>query len=241
MHHEVKLRGNKIDSNHYKDLPSAFIDDFLNEAQLEFKEICYSGRNGKRYQLGFEMTQQRIDLLADIVVFDESVTFDSIGNDIFKIVLSDLEHKYDHFVRGYVVTNCEVTIPITIETHNDLNEVLKDENRKPSAMWRRCIGAFGNNDSTNLFIYTGGDFTIEEVYITYIKAPRKVFFGGYDSLEYLYGDEDAYASGDSPVDSEFLNQTACSLIVDIAVQLINRSLENPNSLQLVEDKITRII
>lgn len=237
MHHEVKLRGNKIDSNHYKDLPTAFIDDFLNDAHLEFKEICYSGRNDKRYTLGFEVTQQRIDLLAPIVIHNEVVAVTNYATNIYTIDLSNLNENYDHFLRGIVNTDCG-QIPIIIEKHNDLDTILRDANRKPSAVWKRCIGVFGEN---LLYLYTGGEFTIDDAQISYLRKPTKVFFGGYNTLEFLGGDINSPNSGDPGINSDF-EGTAASAIVDIAVQLIyGRSLENPNILQLTEDKITRIL
>lgn len=237
MHHEVKLRGNKIDSNHYKDLPTAFIDDFLNEAHLEFKEICYSGRNDKRYRLGFEVTQQRIDMLSPIVVPEESVTPTVYATNIYQIDLSTLNQTYDHFLRGTVTTDCG-SIPIVIETHNNIDSILVDDNRKPSALWKRCIGIFANDNL--LLLYTGGDFTITGANISYLRKPTQVFYGGYDSLEYLNGDVTKPKDGDTAINSDFTG-TSASTIVDLTVQLIARSLENPNTLQLVEDKLTRIL
>lgn len=240
MHHEVKLRGNKIDSNHFKDLPAAFIDDFLNDAHLEFKEICYSGRNDKRYKLGFEITQQRIDLLAPLVIPEELITVSVFDTNIYKIDLTNLDQTYDHFLRGTLNTDCG-KIPITIETHNTLDTILKDSNRKPSAKWKRCVGVFAHDSGKSLLLYSNGEFTAEDANITYLKRPLRVFFSGYDSLEFLFGDNTAPQSIDAAIDSEFTG-TAASIIVDIAVQSIYaRSLENPNTLQLVEDKIARIL
>lgn len=239
MHHELKLRGNKIDSNHYKDLPTAFIDDYLNDAILEFKEICYSGRNDKRYKLGFEITQQRIDFLAPLVITDEVVPVTVFGTNIYQIDLTDLNQTYDHFLRGTVSTDCG-DIPIFIEKHNNLDMILLDENRKPSANWKRCIGIF-TGDNRKLLLYTGGEFTIDEASISYLKQPTRVFFGGYDTLEYLNGDVTFPNNTSLPIDSDFSGSSA-SAIIDIAVQLIyGISLENPNALQLVEDKLNRIL
>jgi len=238
MHHEVKLRGNKIDSNHFKDLPTAFIDDFINEAQNEFKEICYSGNNLKKYKLGFELTQQRIDLLSPLVIEDEVLSATSISDGVYQIDLTTLTENYDHFLRGHIISDCG-RIPITIERHNELDVILRDQNRKPSLKWKRCVGTFSNVSTITL--YTNDEYAIDDVYITYLKKPRKVYYGGYDSLEYLSGDLTSPNTGDSPINSEFSDGTACSTIVDIATQLIARSLKDPNTLQLVEDKISRIL
>jgi len=238
MHHEVKLRGNKIDSNHFKDLPTAFIDDFLNDAQFEFKEICYSGRNDKRYKLGFEMSQQRIDLLSPLVVSDEPLTPVLLGDGIYQIDLNTLNQTYDHFLRGHIITDCG-RISITIDTNNELDVILFDTNRKPSAIWKRCIGIFAGNNL--LHLYTNNEFTIDEVFVTYLKKPRNVFFGGYDTLEYLEGDLTAPSNVTPPINSEFTDGTATSTIIDLTIQLIARSLKDPNTLQVIEDKISRIL
>ena len=62
MHSEIKLRYNKLNSNHKKDFPTAYLDDFIKKAghfliytshtreYKDFADIIYSieGRNVKR-------------------------------------------------------------------------------------------------------------------------------------------------------------------------------------------------
>jgi len=68
LHQEIKFRWNKLNSNHKKDLPGAYLDDALNKATDDFIEIFYSGNNSKEYKFGFEVIQQRIDMLQTLVV-----------------------------------------------------------------------------------------------------------------------------------------------------------------------------
>lgn len=240
MHGEVKLRMNKMNSNHKKDFPTAFIDDFLNDAQEEFKEICYSGNNLKKYRLGFEASQLRVDMLMTLVIPEETIT--GTGTTIYKINLNSLSKPYDHFLNGKVNTSCGV-MSIEIVRHNEIDELMRNENRKPSAIWKRCLGVFATDASSNkcLYLYNDGQFTITNAQITYLKRPKQMFFGGYDSLEYLNGDDSApKATGYPSVNCE-LPEVSHSPIVDIAVQLMSIALEDPNKLQLVEEKLRTIL
>lgn len=241
MHSEIKLRYNKVNSNHKPDLPTAFIDDFINDAQDEFMHICYSGNNFKKFKLGFEVTQQRIDMLSTLVPPEEDATVTLFKTGIYKVNLNSLSSKYRHVIRIYATTSCGKIECIPIR-HNDLDSELRSENTKPSAIWRRCLYVESSDSSGNqtLYLYTGGEFTITGVTLSYIKEPRKVFYGTYDTLEYLLGDTTAPNTGDPAISSEY-PLISHSTIVQIAVQLIERSLEDVQGIQISEDKITRTI
>jgi hypothetical protein len=245
MHSEVKLRFNKLNSNHKTDLPTAFIDDFLNDAQNEFVEICYSANAAKRFKLGFEFTQQRMDMLSSLVIPEEDASLTLIKPNIYRINLDNLIHKYRNFVSGYINTNCG-KIDLNIIRHSDLEGMLINENTKPSKVWRRCLATMVGNSITagnqSIFVYTGGQFTPINATLTYLKEPRKMFYSGYNTLEYINGDLTAPSVATLPINCE-LPDTGSShtLIVDIAVQLIARSLEDLSKIQITEDKITRTI
>lgn len=245
MHSEVKLRYNKINSNHKQDLPTAFIDDFLNDAQSEFVEICYSGNNSKRYKLGFEFTQQRMDMLASLIIPEETIIPTLFKTNIYRVNLDNLAHDYRHYISGYVNTTCG-KIDLNIIRHSELETMLINENTKPSKIWRRCLatitGNTGIGGNQSLLIYTGGEFDITEVVLTYMKEPKKLFYGGYNTLEFINGDTTAYDATDPAVSCELPSSgMGHSLIVDIAIQLIAGSIEDLQKLQITEDKITRTI
>lgn len=243
MHSEIKLRYNKLNSNHKKDFPTAYIDDFINDAQNEFLEICYSGNNVKRFKLGFEFTQQRIDMLSSLVIPEEDINTTLFKTNIYRINLDDLIKDYRHYVSGYINTACG-KIKLNLIRHSDLESMLNNENTKPSKIWRRSLAVETGNSNTagnqSLLIYTDGKFDIEDATISYIKEPIKVFYGGYNSLEFLNGDSTKYSITTPSVNSEF-PEVSHSAIVDIAIQLIARSLEDLSKIQISEDKITRTI
>jgi hypothetical protein len=239
MHHEIKLRFNKLNSNHKADLTPAMIDDLINDAQHSYIEMFYSGNNLKKYKLGFEVTQQRIDMLSNLVEKPTTpLTSPLIHNNRYEFSL-DIAPKYKHLVRAYAKTNCGL-VNVTPIRHNDLNTILTDVQRGPSKLWRRLICATGTStvdpENSSLYVYSEPGFIVDEVFIEYIREPRKVFFGGYDTLEYIHGDTDAPMNTDNPINSELADQYH-TVLVDIVVQELSRILEDVNRFQLRQEKI----
>jgi hypothetical protein len=239
IHQEIKFRWNKLNSNHKKDFPAAFIDDAVNKATDDYVEIFYSGNNSKEYKFGFEVTQQRIDMLQTLVptnvdgsILSYAATLISTGQ--YKVDLSAFSPKYRHFLRAYVVPiECSTRkIPVSIVRLNDLDTKLADSNTQPSLTWNRCLGSIKNN---NLVLYTK-DYTINSVKIEYLRNPVKVFFGGYNSLEFTAGDATAYDSTDAKVTSDLPEQYH-DLLVDLTVQYIGRTLEDNNKVNLQKEQI----
>jgi hypothetical protein len=233
IHQEIKFRWNKLNSNHKKDFPAAYIDDAINKASEDYVEIFYSGNNSKQYKFGFEVTQQRTDLLQTLVVpADVAYTPTQVFPDQFSFDLSTLNEKYRHFLRAYIVpVECpSKKIPVAITRSNDLDTKLADANTQPSLLWNRCLGSIQGN---TLRLYTK-DYTILSLYIEYLTDPVKVFSGGYDSLEFLNGDTLAYQSGSPKVTSNLPNH---DILVDMTVQYIASTLEDVNKFQLQEKQI----
>lgn len=234
LHQEIKFRWNKLNSNHEEDFPTSYLDDAINKVVDDYIEIFYGANSYSKYKFGFEVTQQRIDMLQTLVVPDKSITPVLKATNQYKANLSELDPPYRHFLRGVVIpTSCNTKkIPVTIVRLNDLDVKLNDANTKPSLSWKRCLGSFKEN---NLELYT--DYEIDSVILDYLKTPQKVFSGGYDTLEYENGDLTAPQSGSPQVSLELPEQYH-DLIVDMVVQYLSRSLENNNKFNLHE--ITKV-
>lgn len=232
IHQEIKFRWNKLNSNHKKDFPKAYLDDAINKASNDYIDIFYSGNNTKQYKLGFEVTQQRIDLLQTLVVPELTYSATPVTSERYQVDLTSFDPSYRHFLRAYVnpVECPDKRIPIDIIRLNDLDKKLSDHHTRPSLPWNRCLGSIKGN---YLELYTKG-YTITEVHIEYLKNPIPVFSGGYDSLEYLSGDLTAYQAGSPQVQSEIPNH---DLLVDMTVQYISSVLEDANKFQLQEKTI----
>lgn len=234
IHQEIKFRWNKINSNHKKDFPSAFIDDAVNKSTDDFVEIFYSGNNSKEYKFGFEVTQQRVDMLQSLIVPETTYAATLISTNRYSVNLANFDPKYRHFLRAYVIpVECTTKrIPVTLVRINDLETKLADNNTQPSLLWNRCLGSIKNN---TLELYTK-NYTITDVKIEYLKNPTKVFFGGYDSLEFINGDITAYNNGHPKVTSD-LPEAYHDLLVDMTVQYIARTLEDSNKVNLQKELI----
>ena len=206
------------------------MDDAINKAQDDYVEIFYTANNSKQYRVGFEVTQQRIDMLSSLVVTDKSITPTFISTGKYSLNLNTVSPKYRHFVNGYIVQD-SCRIPITIVRHNDLDNKLRDDNQKPSFKWQRCLGTFKND---GLYLYT--DYVITSVVIEYLSNPVKVFSGGYDSLEYIQGDTSAYKSADAIVNSN-LPVPYHDLLVDMTVQYLSRVLEDGEKFNLQKEQV----
>ena len=228
LHFEVKFRANKLDTQVLRDLPPAHIDRALNAATIEFVEGFYSGRSILAQNMGFEVTQQRTDMLSTLVVKNPEqpdlapVNFDATLN-AYEVPFSNLVFPYVHILRVYVFTDCDgVSLTnVQLVQHDDLNVVLIDPLRKPSLKWRRCIGAIGKTNNnigeSSLYVYTDGQYAVTSVRIEYIKKPVVVYYGGYNSLDGLY------VVGDPQVNSD-LPEHYHSLLVDMTVQNLYRTL-----------------
>jgi hypothetical protein len=193
-HHEFKLDCQNIDSNVNLDLPKAHIDDLLYRGILEYINVFYTGSNSSHYPLGFEVTQRRIDMLSSFVKSME-LTGTLVGSlKGFSEYEFTLPEDYLHFVRGAANGQCGI-LDIDIVQHDDLSGVLGDAHRQPSNNWKRAVGVF-RDDKLYVYVEPTG---ISEVTGQYIKAPERPFFGGYDSLEFLAGDNTAPNSGSDQV------------------------------------------
>lgn len=239
IHQEIKFRWNKLNSNHKKDFPQAYLDDSINKATDDFIEIFYSGNNSKEYKLGFEVTQQRTDMLQTLIPRNNDGSVLSypatlISTNQYLVDLTTFNPKYRHFLTAYVIpVECtSKRIPITLIRTNDLETKLADHNTQPSLRWNRCLGLIRDN---KIILYTK-DYTIDSINIEYIKNPKKVFSGGYNSLEYINGDLNAYNSASPKITSELPEQYH-DLLVDMTVQYIARVLEDENKFQLQKEQI----
>ncbi len=229
LHYEIKFRWNKMNSNHKIDFYPEDLDDAINKASHDYVEIFYSGNNTKEYKLGFEVTQQRVDMLSSLVVPETSLTPTLVRTNLYKCTLPE---NYRHFLRGNVTaTGCTNRIPITIIRHNDLDKKLADYNQRPSLRWNICLGVIKED---GLYLYT--DYVITGVSIEYLRNPVKVYSGNYESLEHIAGDTDAYNTGDPAVESD-IPETFHDLLVDMTVQYLSRILEDPNKFNLSKEQV----
>jgi len=240
IHYRIKMRGNKLDSNYMKNIPPAQLDVLINDTTSDYIEMFYTGNNIQGYDVGFEVGEQRIDMLSSLVVKnpDQGVLTPSNYDSTLKVYefkFSGLKYPYRHFVRAYIFSDCGTIsiVPTNLTQHDDLSSVLTDKTRKPSKLWKRIVATIGKDSlsssfqDSSLYVYTGGEFTITGIYIEYVKQPEVVYFGGYNSLDGLY------TTGDPQVDSD-IPVTYHSLLCDMCVQNLFRNLLSPGAVGLFQ-------
>lgn len=227
LHKEIKEKVNKVDSNHYKDLKHHQLDSIINQAVFYFKEhFAFVNR------MPFENNQSRLDMISPLVVRNKEVSFTQVEDGQYKVTLPE---NYANLIRGYFYCGNKQS-PISIQKHDELTTILNDPYRKPSSTWSRAVGVFG--DST-FYVYGKN---INKIVIDYIKDHTPVFFGGYNSIEFIdkqrrqITPNQSYSSTTPPVDLE-LDFSYKDIITDIASYLITGYTENGNLLNIVQSRL----
>lgn len=243
MHLQFKEKAQRLNSAHEVDLLPYQIDDLINDASDIFvEEYCYKN------QIPYEASQQKIDMLESLVVKvgDEPENQSGIspilveeqgGIYTYKFPLNALDHNYLHMVRAFEKIGCCNVTNIKFVQHDDLNNYLTNDFLKPSKTWGRLLSVLASN---HIYIYS--DHQLDTIGLEYFKKPKRVFFGGYDTLEYLEAirsnksTEGLYSSQTESVDSD-INENYHRIIIDIAVREFSRRTENQNKLLLTRDKL----
>lgn len=223
MHWLFKERFNRNSSNFYLDYTPMQIDQFINDA-VDIVVQKHAAREDK--QIFFDMLNPLL------------VTANITGSDNF-FSLDQLKDPYFYNKRITANTSCG-EMKVIIEGQGRLNDILTDAFQKPSTKWRRVIGVFENN---GIRVYS--EVPVTSLTIHYYKYPKQVFFGGYDTLEYLEcmktgtNCSQYYSKTSTPQDCEVYH-TYHARIVDIAVQEAQRVL-GQETISLSVNKIDSII
>ena len=239
MHYDFKLKIDKVDSLTKEDFNVAEIDWLINEAQLVFVKQRYGKNNPHRTR--FEETQKRTDDLSSLhVKYPEQVGIVPSVSDanVYEVRLTDLTQPYLFLTRGWVLADTEQCSDVKIRLHQIQNDdlgtaglmgtTLNDPFNKSSALDGILFNFGKTSDAvaeSSVYLYSD-DILIKEVFLEYLKMPRRVFYGGY-----------VYIDGTTPAqtDSEF-PEHAHNEIIDIAVEIASGIIENPSYVQLKSQK-----
>ena len=239
QHWEFKLRFNKLNSNHKVDLNAAKIDSLLNQAPIWLIQ---------NYGQVFEKYQFLKDMFATLVVKYPEQPEVSVFNSqdgVYEFKLNTLKFPYFHHVKSYVKCG-DNYIFVSIIKHDE-GKKLTSFYTKPKFKWGRMLGEIGrSSDSSGQSLYVYSDKQLTKLKIEYIKQPKEVFFGAYNSIEYIHCErnngsncEQFYSTNDDPVDSEISSQYH-SFQVDVAVYLASGKTENVNLQQLLGNNLIKI-
>lgn len=237
LHSKFEMAYNRQANNQRRYLNDVEKDELLNYAVFEYVELFTTGVNKNNWNIGFEVTQQRIDMLEPLVKsYPEEPSLNlSVIDGIYIADLTKTAFPLKSFHGAYIsISECTDRINVDIDQHQDLNTARQNTHRKSSRAWKRCIGTIRNK---KLFLYPDGTMTPLRAFLTYIKQPDRIALGTYPSIQ----DKDIpnapnLTKTDSDLPAQYID-----IVVAIAVQEAHRRFSNYNDLQVNSQKINTIV
>ncbi len=227
--YEFKLMLNKVNRQDNVDVPIEDILVYLNRAQLAWIKTKINPNNV--YKAGYDSIRKRIDDLQRLKVDNLALT-PVKTNDLLYLGFDcsiDGLNDYMFYLSSYAVAKkkkCEKTLTIDLVKHGDLSTRYLDANFSPSFEWRTTLATLGDNKLT---VYSGEDFSIQKVFLTYLRYPKAIDMEGYTKLD-----------GTNSVDADCeLPEYAKPDIVDLAVKFAAQSNDNQAQAVYAEDRLVK--
>ena len=212
---KVKESLNKLASLDYDNFECWQIVEAFNKAQLEWVRRQIAGYNQK--QTGDGSTKINYDDTQKLVT---TVSLNGINYDNnWESVLHPA--NYMNYSSLYVMAKSDCcpdrNMIVYLVDKADLYLILRDENKKPSFEWGETVGIMAGDRFT---IYTGGEFQVTSVDLTYYRKPTPVEFQ--NCIDVSTG---LPANNDVPC--EFKDDIA-EILVDNAVAILAADIESFN-------------
>lgn len=228
LHYQVRQKVNKLDSGFRRDFNDAEIDDALNEATLMYIHDLYTQYNNRGAEHDNESVVKIRPLIITYPIAPAIIPTSSTTDGVYTF---QLPSQFLYPLRQRIKSNdcSDEFIQVSLIKHDELDALLKDYHYKPSLKWKRSIGVIGslNSNAQAMFIYTGGEFSANSLYLDYIKKPNKVSIGGYNDIA---GNLKAKVESDLPEEHHFR-------LVDYAAVILHGIIENSNGLQVSLTKL----
>ena len=234
LHFKLEQGYNKLSNNHQKYLTDVEKDEVLNTAIFEYLEIFIHGRNPKNFNIGFEVTQQRIDMLHTLVVSYPEFPKQGLTLLDDKIFYYEFPQDYRSYRSARVFeAECDIAYDVNIEQHGDLSTTRRSFHRRTSKRFQYIIGTIRNN---RLYLYAEDELSPSKLELTYIRKPSKVCKGTYPSLENRNRDNSPFQlKQDCDLPEEYVD-----IIVSIAVQELARRFSDGNTKNIQTDKLINL-
>ena len=227
--YEFKLTLNKVNRQDNIDIPIEDIIVYLNKAQVSWIKTKINPNNV--YKVGYDSIRKRIDDLQILKVSNVPLNPNKT-NDLFHLgydcPLKDAAN-YMFYISSYAMGKkgkCSEPLSVDLIRHGELTTKYLDGNYNPSFEWRTTIATLGND---NLTVYTDGKFTVEKVYVTYLRYPLDIDVQGYVKFD---------GTNSLNQDSE-LPEYAKADIVDLAVKFAAQSTDNQAQAVFAEDRLNK--
>jgi hypothetical protein len=234
LHFKLEQGYNKLSNNHQKYLTDVEKDEVLNTAIFEYLEIFIHGRNPKNFNIVFEVTQQRIDMLHTLVVSYPEFPKQGLTLLDDKVFYYEFPQDYRSYRSARVFENgCDIAYDVNIEQHGDLATARRSFHRRTSKRFQYIIGTIRNN---RLYLYPEDELSPSKLELTYIRKPSKVCKGTYPSLENRNAaNPPLQLKQDCDLPEEYVD-----IIVSIAVQELARRFSDGNTKNIQTDKLINL-
>lgn len=225
MHYDYKQKLNKVDSSQNRNFQVPEIDWKLNEAQLVFVKMI---AEPKFNPFGLESSQRSIDSIRPLIIENLKLTLTSVSSTVFSAALPQ---DYMIHLSSYGVCKkgtCTAQIRTNIIQHDDKETEFHSSNFE----WRDLNIMFSGNA---IMVKTDGTFTVEEVYMSYVKVPKFI----HTAVDFIGS---TYALPDGTV---LTGYQECELpldvhgeVVDLAVLITTGDLISTYQLKQAKTQIT---
>lgn len=212
---KIKERLNKLASLDYDNFECWQIVEAFNKAQLEWVRRQIGGYNQK--QTGDGSTKINYD---DTQKLSTTVPLNGTGYDDNWVSVpypADYMNYSSLYVMGKNDCCPDRNIIVYMVDKADLYLILRDENKKPSFEWGETVAFMAGDQFT---IYTGGEFQVSSVTLSYYRKPTPVEFQNCI---------DVSTGIPAPIDvpCEFKDDIA-EILVDNAVAILAADIESFN-------------
>ncbi len=227
--YDFELMMNKVSREDHISIPLPNKIVFLNNAQISWIKNKIGQNNV--YRQGYESIRKRIDDLQILKIDDRKLAVSEIPGNPYHPYKSSLKDIPDYMM--YIVSyskaksgECEEIIYNNQIRNGELKTLYYDTNYTPSFIWRETLLTMGDD---NIYVYTDGVFKILEVYLTYLRYPKKIDREGYIKPD-----------GSRSIDENCeLPYYAKQDIVDLAVKFASHGSENFQVSQAAEDRLIK--
>ena len=211
---KIKQRINKLDSQDYDNLECWQIVEGFNKAQVEWSRRQLHGINVVKE--GDEESNRRKD---DLQVLLSKESLNLTDKEYYYKALIPQEYLQWKRVDVYAKQDCcdKRRMTVYFAEEGNLNQLLRDDNKKPSFDWAETFATLIGNDVN---IYTNNDFEISSADLVYYRQPIKI---------QIQGCVDPYTNIQSTqnVECEFKDDII-EVIIDEAVAIIAGDIESSN-------------
>ena len=221
---KVKQRINKLASNDYDNIETWQIIEAFNKGQVDWCRRNLVGTNLQK--TGDEANKRRID---DLQILLTDTKLSMVKKDLF-FESTGLPENYFEWKRISCKAKsecCEARgMVIYLAQEANVDELLRDFNKKPSFEWGETFSTINNN---KIKIYTNDEFEIVDTNLTYYRQPKRIqILGVSDPYTGLISTED--------VISEFKDDLV-ELFIDECVKILAGDLEDLTANQLADKSV----